>query len=85
MLFTALLIIRPINNIAQTFAHPQSIARQVVTEVEVSLGYLMPKCWSGADVSSIHERAGLSSLLLLYRMMGLSQRYVIEIWRTGNS
>jgi crotonobetainyl-CoA:carnitine CoA-transferase CaiB-like acyl-CoA transferase len=37
----ALLIFRPINNIAQTFAHPQSIARQVVTEVEVSLGQLL--------------------------------------------
>lgn len=37
----ALLISRPINNIAQTFAHPQSIARQVVTEVEVSLSRLL--------------------------------------------
>lgn len=27
----------PINNIAQTFAHPQAIARKVVEEVEVGL------------------------------------------------
>lgn len=27
----------PINNIAQTFAHPQAIARKVVEEVEVRL------------------------------------------------
>jgi hypothetical protein len=41
ILLVALLISRPINNIAQTFAHPQSIARQVVTEVEVSLDPLL--------------------------------------------
>jgi len=31
---------RPINNIAQTFAHPQAIARKVVEEVEVR--HLLP-------------------------------------------
>lgn len=31
---------RPINNIAQTFAHPQSIARGVVEEVEVRFSLL---------------------------------------------
>ena len=71
MLLIALLIHRPINNIAQTFAHPQSIARQVVTEVEVSLGDFM---LNQADRFSIHELVESSSLRLQYRMMGLSQR-----------
>lgn len=37
LLQTHVLAIRPINNIAQTFSHPQAIAREVVEEVVVSL------------------------------------------------
>jgi hypothetical protein len=71
MLLVALLILRPINNIAQTFAHPQSIARQVVTEVEVSLGDFM---LNQADRFSIHELVESSSLRLQYLTMGPSRR-----------
>lgn len=34
----------PINNIAETFAHPQAVAREVVVEVEVMLCFRARSC-----------------------------------------
>lgn len=46
----------PINNIAQTFAHPQALARQVYQEVEVGQCSLSRKAWIIADHQ--HPRVG---------------------------
>ncbi|KAK4689749.1 hypothetical protein P7C73_g344, partial [Tremellales sp. Uapishka_1] len=67
----------PINNIAQTFAHPQAIARHVVEEVDVSL---FPwdsrhELIEGGAITSIQEPGGSNWRLLRSRMMDQNQRH----------
>lgn len=64
----------PINNIAQTFAHPQAVARGVVQEVEVRAASGRR---AGADnaVGSIHEPEPSSSSGPLWRTTGRRCRY----------
>lgn len=48
----------PINNIAQTFAHPQVIARESTVEVDVSVSLVQRACRAGTQFFGQHPRAG---------------------------
>ena len=66
----------PINNIAQTFAHPQAIARRVVEEIEVS-AKLAPS-WHRDDRDSIPVPARSSCVELQHHIMAKSCRCVLR-------